>query len=118
MLDCLVLFKIKLTTTYAAFGHVVCYLQNLSDKTTACAILVDCNSFWLIKRHKGVVVKVAKLFWANNGSKQLFRNFIITNKSPWISLLTDACNSLSVIVVEVIHFWVVPSRLRFYCESS
>jgi tRNA A-37 threonylcarbamoyl transferase component Bud32 len=100
LLDCLVLFEIKLTITDAAFGQVVWYLQNLSDKTTACAILLDRCSFWLIKSHKGVVVKVVKSMWANDGSKQLFQNFIIANKPSWISLLTDACNSLSVDVVE------------------
>jgi tRNA A-37 threonylcarbamoyl transferase component Bud32 len=41
-----------------------------------------------------------KSTWVNNGSKALFRNFIITNKSPWITRLTDACNILSVDVVE------------------
>jgi aminoglycoside phosphotransferase len=30
----------------------------------------------------------------------LFQNFIIANKAPWLSLLTDACNSLSIDVVE------------------
>ena len=100
LLDFLVLFESKLILTDAAFGQVVRYLQNLSIKTSACAILFDRQSFWLIKSHKGVVIKVVMSMWANNGSKSLFRNFIIANKSPWISLLIDACNSLSVDVVE------------------
>jgi tRNA A-37 threonylcarbamoyl transferase component Bud32 len=100
LFDCLVLFESKLTISDAAFGQVVRYLQNLCPDASASAILFDRRSFWLIKSHKSVVVKVVTATWANNGSKPLFQNFITANKSPWITRLADACNSLNVDVVE------------------
>jgi hypothetical protein len=97
LLDCIILFESKLTITDAAFGQVVRYLQNL---VSASAILFDRRSFWLIKSHERVVTKVVKAMWVHKGSKPLFCNFIQDNKSPWITRLTDACNSLNVQVIE------------------
>ncbi|KUF89292.1 hypothetical protein AM588_10008262 [Phytophthora nicotianae] len=100
LFDCLILFESKLTITEAAFGQVARYLQNLLPEAPASAILFDRRSFWLIKSHKSVVVKVQIAKWTNNGSKSLFRNFITDNVSPWVSLLTLACSCLGVDVVE------------------
>ncbi|KAG7375442.1 hypothetical protein PHYPSEUDO_001192 [Phytophthora pseudosyringae] len=100
LFDCLILFESKLNITARAFGQVVRYLQNLCPKSSASAILFDRRSFWLIKSHKSVVVKVEKARWVNMGSKSLFQNFITRNISPWVAYLTNACSSLGVDVVE------------------
>ncbi|KAL3664473.1 hypothetical protein V7S43_010793 [Phytophthora oleae] len=100
LFDCLILFESKLTITDAAFGQVVRYLQNLCPEASASAILFDRRSFWLIKSHKSVVVKVQKAMWVNKGSKSLFQNFITNNISPWVAYLANACSSLGVDVVE------------------
>jgi tRNA A-37 threonylcarbamoyl transferase component Bud32 len=100
LFDCLILFESKLTITDAAFGQVARYLQNLLPEASASAILFDRRSFWLIKSHKSVVVKVQIAMWTNNGSKSLFQNFITDNVSPWVSRLTLACLCLGVDVVE------------------
>ncbi|KAK1938139.1 hypothetical protein P3T76_009289 [Phytophthora citrophthora] len=100
LFDCLILFESKLTITDAAFGPVVRYLQHLCPKASASAILFDRRSFWLIKSHKSVVVKVEKAMWVNKGSKSLFKNFITNNISPWVAYLANACSSLGVDVVE------------------
>jgi hypothetical protein len=67
---------------------------------SACAILFDRVSFWLIKSYKGVVGTVQKAMWVKKGSKSLFRSFITDNMSPWVSRLTTACSVLQVDVVE------------------
>ncbi|GMF58727.1 unnamed protein product [Phytophthora fragariaefolia] len=100
LFDCLIIFESKLTITDAAFGQVVRYLQNLLPEASASAILFDRRSFWLIKSHNSVVVKVQTAMWTNNGSKSLFKNFISNNVSPWVSRLTLACMCLGVDVVE------------------
>ncbi|KAJ8546684.1 hypothetical protein ON010_g11549 [Phytophthora cinnamomi] len=98
--DCLILFESKITIGDSAFGQVVRYLQNICPKASASAILFDARSFWLIKSHQSVVVKVQVAKWANKGSKSLFRNFISDNVSPWVARLTLACSCLGVDVVE------------------
>ncbi len=100
MFDCLILFESKLAISHDAFGQVLRYLQHLCPDASASAILFDLKSFWLIKSHKMVVTKVVKSLWVNKGSKVWFRDFITSNKSPWITRLTDACNLLGVDVVE------------------
>lgn len=100
LFDCLILFESKLTITDAAFGQVIRYWQNLCPKAVASAILFDRTSFWLIKSYKSVVVKIQKALWVNKGSRNLFRNFITANMSPWVTRLTNACSSLCVDVVE------------------
>lgn len=100
LFDCVILFESKLSITEAAFGQVVRYLQNLFSKGSASAILFDRRSFWLIKSHESVVVKVQVAMWANNGSKSLFQNFITDNVSPWVTRLSHFCQCLGVDVVE------------------
>ncbi|KAG9401713.1 hypothetical protein AC1031_007424 [Aphanomyces cochlioides] len=100
LFDCLIFFESKLDITDAAFGRVVRYLQNLFPRTSASAILFDRCSFWMIKCRKDVIVKVVKAKWVDCGSKTLFQNFLTDNTSPWVTLLTNACLSLRVNVVE------------------
>jgi len=100
LFDCLILFESKLVLTDAAFGQVVRYLQNLCPEASASAILFDRRSFWLIKSHKAVIVKVHKAKWVDCGSKSLFQNFIAANMSPWVAHLTNACLLLGVHAVE------------------
>jgi len=54
----------------------------------------------LIKTRKCVAVKVIKAMRVNGESRALFRKFISTIKSPWITRLKDACNKFGVDVVE------------------
>jgi len=98
LFDCVILFECKLKITADSFGQVVRYLQHLSP--TAAAILFDRDSFWLINSHKGVVFKLQKAKWVNQGSKSLLRKFITANMSPWVTHLTNACSALGVDVVE------------------
>jgi len=112
LFDCLTLCESKLAISHDAFGQVVHYLQQLCPD--ASAILFDLNSFWLIKSHDGVVTKVVKSLWVNKGSKVWFRNFITSNKSPWITRLTDACNLLGVDVVEGDAFLGLGARGRVF----
>nr|QUJ09355.1 crinkler 31 [Plasmopara viticola] len=100
LFDCLILFKSKLTITEAAFRQVVRYLQTLLPEASATAILFDRRSFWLIKSHRSVVVKVQMSRWTDSGSKALSQNFIADNVSPWVSRLTLTCMCLGVDVVE------------------
>ncbi|KAG1706015.1 hypothetical protein DVH05_002577 [Phytophthora capsici] len=98
--DCLILFERELTMDMKAFGKVIRYLGNLSPSASACGILFDRRSFWLIKSYKGVIVKVEMSTWVTKGSKEAFQNFITRNTSPWVMRLTMACSSLGVDVVE------------------
>jgi len=100
LFDCLILFESKLAISHDAFGQVLRYLQYLCPDESASAILFYLKSFWLIKSHKMVVTKVVKSLWVDKGSKVWFRDCITSNKSPWITRLTDACNLLGVDVVE------------------
>ncbi|KAL3665278.1 hypothetical protein V7S43_009906 [Phytophthora oleae] len=100
LLDCLILFERKLTITDDAFGQVIRYLENLSSTATACAVLCDLSSFWLIESYKSVVVKVEKSTWVTKGSKESLQKFIGQHVSPCVALLASACSSLGVDVVE------------------
>ncbi|KAF1782167.1 Protein kinase, ATP binding site [Phytophthora cactorum] len=100
LFDCLILFESKLTVTPAAFGQEVRYLQKLCPRASASAILLYRRSFWLIKSYKSVVTRVQQAKLVDKGSKSLFQNFITSNMSPWVALLTNACSSLGVDVVE------------------
>jgi len=100
LFDCLILFESSLAIANDALGQVVRYLQRIRPDAKASAILFDLKSFWLIESHNGVVTKVRMSLWINKGSKVWFRNFIISNKSPWITRLSDACRSMHVDVVE------------------
>jgi len=51
LFDCLIFSESKLTISDASFGRVLRYLENLSPKGTASAILFDRKTFWLIKAH-------------------------------------------------------------------
>ncbi|DAZ95678.1 TPA: hypothetical protein N0F65_002988 [Lagenidium giganteum] len=70
--------------------------QNLFPGTSASAILFHRCSFWLIKRHKLVVVTVEIGMRANNGSKSLFQNFITDNVSPWVTAWGGSCLGVEV----------------------
>ncbi|KAL3665270.1 hypothetical protein V7S43_009898 [Phytophthora oleae] len=72
------------------------YLRKISPSTTACAVLFDRRSFWLINSYKSVVVKVEKSTWVRKGSKESFQTFITQKISPWVARLTNACSLLSV----------------------
>jgi len=98
--DCLILFESKLAIDDASFGQVVRYLHHFRPKPSASAVLFDRTAFQLFRSHKGVVYKVEKAKWAQNGSKSLFRDFIASNTFPWVTRLTEACNILGVDVVE------------------
>jgi tRNA A-37 threonylcarbamoyl transferase component Bud32 len=97
LLDCIVLFESKLIIDDVALGQVVRYLRHVKS---ASAILFSPHSFWLIQSHKGFVMKVTMVKWVDNGSKNLFLDFINANKSPWITALTEACSKLKVDVFE------------------
>ncbi|KAG9410070.1 hypothetical protein AC1031_018104 [Aphanomyces cochlioides] len=114
LFDSLILFESKLNINEDAFGQVVRYMQNLSPKASASAILFDRWSFWLISSFMGVIEKVEKAKWINGGSKSLFQKFIAGNKSPWVALLTNACTSLGVQVVEGDAFLGCGARGRVF----
>ncbi|KAI9905143.1 hypothetical protein PsorP6_013533 [Peronosclerospora sorghi] len=48
----------------------------------------------------GAVVRIITAEWTMQGSKGLFRDFIMKNLSPWVERLTAACSALNVEVVE------------------
>ncbi|KAG9414679.1 hypothetical protein AC1031_008080 [Aphanomyces cochlioides] len=96
LFDCLILFESKLKISGAAFGQIARYLQNLNPNASACAILFDRRSFWLIKSYKTVIFRVETANWVDGGSKALFEKFIASNASPWVKMLTNACSLLGV----------------------
>ncbi|KAL7690099.1 putative protein kinase [Plasmopara halstedii] len=100
LFDCIILFERKLSITEVALGQVERYIQNLCPEASASAILFDRRSFWLIRSHKSIVVKVQVAMWANKGSKSLFQNFIADNISPWVTRLSLSCQYLGVDVIE------------------
>ncbi|KAI9905848.1 hypothetical protein PsorP6_013532 [Peronosclerospora sorghi] len=48
----------------------------------------------------GAVVRIITAEWTMQGSKGLFRDFIMENSLPWVERLTAACSALNVEVVE------------------
>ncbi|KAF0682366.1 Aste57867_25504 [Aphanomyces stellatus] len=52
------------------------------------------------KRYSLRSLVLLKAKWVDGGSKSLFQKFIAANKSLWVSILTNACSSLGVHVVE------------------
>jgi hypothetical protein len=100
LFDCLILFESTISITDEAFGQVIEYLDQLQPEGTASAVLFDLKSFWLIKCHRSVVVKLVISHWTDKGSKLLIENFVARNVSPWVSYLTNACNEFNVDVVD------------------
>ena len=47
-----------------------------------------------------MILKIVRSKWIHKGSKSVFLDFILENKSPWISLLTDACIAMDAKVIE------------------
>jgi len=114
LFDCFILFESRLTANDDAFGQVVRYLHHFCPEASANAVLFDRTAFYLFRSHKGVICKVEKAKWAENGSKSFFRDFIAANKSPWITRLTEACKKLAVDVVEGQAFLGCGARGRVF----
>ncbi|KAI9905817.1 hypothetical protein PsorP6_013517 [Peronosclerospora sorghi] len=100
--DCLVLFESKISKRLEGtpFGQVMRYLRHLFPNGIGSAVLFNQTTFWLINSLDGVVIRIITAEWVMQGSKALFRDFVMKNLSPWVQRLTASCSALNVEVVE------------------
>lgn len=73
------------------------YLQKLPENTRA--VLFDKTRCWLIRNTKNVG-RIDELYWTVRGSERMFLNFIVGALNPWAQLLSSACQTMNVRLVD------------------